>query len=154
MARSDERPYPHGSGREERQSHWAKGPPPEGFRQKCTGAGVASQSQVHGGHAPSSRLVGGAFLAKQQYPEFFNGLLAFHWALGVFSRHTVTNLINTLVTKARTVTNARFPAATTPKNKHETEGANSGNSSQNVLLLASKGCRGRRIFGRKMGAEM
>src|SRR5580658_8573774 len=37
---------------------------------------VAPQSQVHGGHAPSSRLVGGPFLMEQQDPQYFNGLLA------------------------------------------------------------------------------
>ena len=58
----------YGPGREERQSHRTKRPQPEGFRQKWPGDFVAPQSQVHEGHAPSSRLVGGPFLAKQQCP--------------------------------------------------------------------------------------
>ena len=88
MARSDEWAYPNGSAHEERQSHSPKGPQPEGFRQKWPGDFLAPQSQIHAGYAPSSSqnreelpgfagcLVRGPFLTKQQYPEFFNGLLS------------------------------------------------------------------------------
>jgi hypothetical protein len=73
---------------DERQSHRTKRPQPEGFRQEWPGDFVAPQSQVHGGHAPSSRLVGGPFLAKQQYPQFFNRRLGFRQRVFLY-RHVV-----------------------------------------------------------------
>jgi len=67
--------HPQGSGSEERQGTGPKEPQPEGFRRKRPGDFVVPQSKTHEGYFPSSRLVGGPFWAKQQYPEFFNGLL-------------------------------------------------------------------------------
>jgi hypothetical protein len=52
-----------------------KEPQPGGFRPKRPGDFVVSRSKIREGYSPSSRLVGGSFWAKQQYPEFFNGLL-------------------------------------------------------------------------------
>jgi hypothetical protein len=47
---------------------------PRGFRRERPGDFVVPQSKIREGYSPSSRLVGGPFWAKQQYPEFFNGL--------------------------------------------------------------------------------
>jgi hypothetical protein len=76
LAWFDERAYPQGSGSEERQGTGPKEPQPEGFRRKRPRGFVVPQSKTHEGYFPSSRLVGGPFWAKQQYPESFNGLLA------------------------------------------------------------------------------
>ncbi|MGH7942855.1 MAG: hypothetical protein ACREFR_17490, partial [Limisphaerales bacterium] len=45
-----------------------KGLSPKCFANNGPAISLTPQSQVHDGHAPSSRVVGGPFLAKQQYP--------------------------------------------------------------------------------------
>jgi hypothetical protein len=49
-------------------SRQGKQPQPQGFRRKRPGDFVVPQSKIHEGYSPSSRLVGGPFWAKQQYP--------------------------------------------------------------------------------------
>jgi hypothetical protein len=52
---------------------------------------VVPQSKTHEGYFPSSRLVGGPFWAKQQYPEFFNGLptVSFTTSSSLLAENTV-----------------------------------------------------------------